>query len=81
MPDNLIEKTPSAYSYPLLIKQLFQAPLVNNPEQTIVYRDLVTISYRQWKERVNRLAGALTAIGVKRGDTVAGRGGGSPPFL
>lgn len=71
MPDNLIEKTPSAYSYPLLIKQLFLAPLVNNPDQEIVYRDQVTITYQQWKERVKRLASALTAIGVKRGDTVA----------
>jgi fatty-acyl-CoA synthase len=69
--NNLIETTPSAYAYPLIIKQLFQAPLVNNPDQEIIYRDQVTISYRHWKERVNRLAGALTAMGVKRGDTVA----------
>lgn len=71
MTDNLIECTPSAYSYPLLIKQLFHAPMVNNPDQLIVYRDQVTITYQQWKERVNRLAAALTAIGVKKGDTVA----------
>ena len=69
--NNLIECTPSAYSYPLLIKQLFLAPMVNNPDQEIVYRDQVTITYKTWKERVNRLAGALVAIGVKRGDTVA----------
>ncbi len=68
---NLIESTPSAYAYPLIIKQLFEAPLVNNPDQEIVYRDQLTITYRQWKERVNRLAGALTSIGVKAGDTVA----------
>lgn len=68
---NLIETTPSAYAYPLLIKQLFLAPMVNNPEQEIVYRDQVTITNRKWKERVNRLAGALVTIGVKRGDTVA----------
>ncbi len=71
MTDNLIERTPSAYEYPLIIKQLFQAPLVNNPDQEIVYRDQTTITYRHWKERVNRLAGALTAMGVKHGDTVA----------
>ena len=68
---NLIESTPSAYAYPLIIKQLFEAPLVNNPEQEIVFRDQLTITYRHWKERVNRLAGALTSIGVKPGDTVA----------
>ncbi|MEZ5103726.1 MAG: fatty acid--CoA ligase [Draconibacterium sp.] len=69
--DHLIESTPSAYTYPLIIKQLFEAPLVNNPEQEIVYRDQLSITYRQWKERVARLANALTSIGVKRGDTVA----------
>jgi len=69
--NNLIESTPSAYAYPLIIKQLFLAPMVCNPDQEIVYRDQVTINYRIWKERVNRLAGALIAMGVKRGDTVA----------
>jgi fatty-acyl-CoA synthase len=68
---NLIEKTKSAYEYPLLIKQLFSAPLVNNPEQEIIYRDQLTITYKTWKERVHRLANALTAIGVVQGSTVA----------
>jgi fatty-acyl-CoA synthase len=68
---NLIEKTNSAYEYPLLIKQLFLAPLGNNPNQEIVYRDQLTITYKTWQERVHRLANALTAIGVKQGSTVA----------
>ncbi len=68
---NLIEKTKSAYEYPLLIKQLFLAPLGNNPDQQIVYRDQLTLSYREWKERVHRLANVLTSIGVKPGNTVA----------
>jgi fatty-acyl-CoA synthase len=68
---NLIEKTDSAYSYPLLIKQLFRAPMVNNPEQEIVYRDQLRLTYRAWQERVHRLASALASIGVKPGDTVA----------
>lgn len=68
---NLIESTPSAYSYPLLIKQLFLAPMVNNPEQVIVFRDDKTITYREWQERVNRLANTLASIGVKPGNTVA----------
>ena len=31
--------TPSAYAYPLLIKQLLHAPLMQAPKQEIVYRD------------------------------------------
>jgi fatty-acyl-CoA synthase len=68
---NLIEKTQSAYEYPLLIKQLFLAPLGNNPDQQIVYRDQLTLSYREWKERVHRLANVLSSIGVQPGNTVA----------
>jgi fatty-acyl-CoA synthase len=68
--NNLIEKTLSAYSYPLLIKQLFLAPIENRPDQEIVYCDQFTMNYQTWKERVCRLANALTTIGVKPGDTV-----------
>jgi fatty-acyl-CoA synthase len=69
--DNVIERTKSAYGYPLLIKQLFEAPVAYNPHQEIIYRDHVSITYRKWKERVNRLAGALASIGVGHGTTVA----------
>ena len=68
---NLIEKTPSAYEYPLLIKQLFLAPMGNHPEQQIIYRDQLTLTYQTWKERVKRVANALVGIGVKPGNTVA----------
>jgi fatty-acyl-CoA synthase len=69
--NNLIEPTPSAYAYPLLIKQLFLAPMVNNPQQEIVYRDQLTITYKTWNERVHRLANVLASIGVGQGSTVA----------
>jgi len=69
--NKLIKRTASAYDYPLLIKQLFVAPLGNNPDQEIVYRDQLTLTYRSWKERVHRLANVLTSIGVVRGSTVA----------
>lgn len=69
--NNLIEQTHSAYAYPLLIKQLFLAPLANNPDQEIVYRDKLTITYKTWHERVRRLANVLTSIGVEQGCTVA----------
>jgi len=71
MSDTLIPRTASAYDYPLLIKNLLFNPVVDNPDQGIVYRDLYRGTYRGLRERVGRLANALTALGVKRGDTVA----------
>jgi len=67
----LIERTASAYTYPLLIKNLLDYPVVNNPDQEIVYRDLLRFDYRTLRERICRLANALTALGIKPGDTVA----------
>lgn len=71
MPIRKIEKTPSAFSFPLLIKNLLRHPLTCFPEQEIVYRDKTRYSYRQFATRVNRLANLLKAQGVDSGDTVA----------
>jgi len=71
MSPNLIQSSPSAYEYPLLIKHLLHAPLVRSPDQEIVYRDLRRHTYRTFRERLGRLASALSQIGVKEGDTVA----------
>lgn len=71
MTANLIPRTPSAYEYPLLIKNLLAAPAVSNPHQEIVYRDLARFTYAGFQQRVRRLADALTTIGVRAGDTVA----------
>jgi fatty-acyl-CoA synthase len=71
MSDNLIVRTQSAYAYPLLIKNLFLAPVAENPEQEIVYRDKFRFTYRDFRRRVCRLANALTQLGVQPGDTVA----------
>lgn len=71
MNDFLIERTASAYTYPLLIKNLLDYPVVNNPDQDIVYRDQLRFDYRTLRERICRLANALTEMGVKPGDTVA----------
>jgi fatty-acyl-CoA synthase len=70
MAEQLVTRTESAYAYPLLIKQLFEAPLVDAPDQEIVYRGERRFTYRQFRERVRRLASALTALGVGPGDTV-----------
>ncbi len=71
MPDNLIQRTASAYTYPLLIKNLLQSPVVNDPQQEIIYRDQARFTYAEFKQRVCKLANTLTEIGVKAGDTVA----------
>ncbi|GFO58848.1 AMP-binding protein [Geomonas silvestris] len=71
MSDFLIPRTPSAYDYQLLIKNLLFCPAVDNPDQEIVYRDQYRGSYRQLRERVRRLARLLTDLGVKPGQTVA----------
>lgn len=71
MQTDLIERTPEAYPYPLLIKSLLVSSLATTPDQEIVYRELRRHSYRDFYERVCRLAAALEALGVKRGDTVA----------
>lgn len=67
----LIQKTPSAYSYPLLIKQLLKSGLLYAPGQEIVYRDLVRYTYLELAQRIQRLASALARLGVGPGDTVA----------
>ncbi|MCE1199745.1 MAG: fatty acid--CoA ligase [Marinilabiliales bacterium] len=68
---NLIVRTKSAYEYPLLIRQLFDAPLGNNPDQVIVYRDQQTLTYASFRERVHKLANVLQSVGVVPGNTVA----------
>jgi fatty-acyl-CoA synthase len=66
-----IERTASAYSYPLLIKQLLHTPILYAPDQEIVYRDQLRFTYRDLYSRINRLASALDSLGVRPGTTVA----------
>ena len=70
MSDFLIEHTPSAYKYPLLIKHLLHAPMSQSADQEIVYRDLSRFTYRDLRERIGRFASGLTSKGVRRGDVV-----------
>jgi fatty-acyl-CoA synthase len=71
METKLIERTPAAYSYPLLIKHLLHTPLHRAPEQEIVYRDLKRYEYRMLRRRIGQLATGLAQLGVGPGDTVA----------
>ena len=70
MNERIISVTPSAYSYPLLIKQLLYAPLAQAPRQEIVYRDLKRLTYEELRDRIGRLASALAKVGVRPGETV-----------
>ena len=71
MSTQLIERTPSAYNYPLLIKHLLHTPLATAPEQEIVYRDVSRYTYRTLRQRIGQLASGLAELGVKPGSTVA----------
>ncbi|NWK95873.1 long-chain fatty acid--CoA ligase [Sphingobium lactosutens] len=58
-----------AYAYPLLIRHLL-ANIADQSDAEIVSGDL-RLSYRDFVERVTRLATLLAARGVRAGDTVA----------
>jgi fatty-acyl-CoA synthase len=60
MVGRLIQVAKSAYQYPLILKQLWHTPLVQTPDQEVVYRDQKRFTYRQIGDRIGRLASALT---------------------
>ena len=61
----------SAYTYPLLIRQLWHNPMACNPDQEIVSGLHRRFSYRELRARIGLLAAGLASIGVEPGDTVA----------
>ncbi|EHP40618.1 AMP-dependent synthetase/ligase [Cupriavidus basilensis OR16] len=71
MQDDLITPTPSAYTYPLLVKQLLLNALSVHGDQEITYRGELRYSLRQFRERVGQLASMLTGLDVRHGATVA----------
>ena len=71
MPVRKIERTPSAYAYPLLIKNILRMPLVYAPKQEIIYRDKMRYNYEALNSRVSQLANMLEKLGVTAGNTVA----------
>ncbi len=70
MATKLIERTPSAYEYPLLIKQILHTPLRCSPRKEIVYKDVMRYDYLRLYKRIGQLANALEGLGIKAGDTV-----------
>ncbi len=67
----ILEPTPSAYSYPLLIKHLLPTPRAQAARQEIVYVDRTRYDYRTLRRRISQLASGLSKCGVKPDDTVA----------
>src|SRR5574338_1639316 len=63
--------TPSAYAYPLLIKQLLHAPRAVAGDREIVYRGDLRLTYNDFFARIGRLANALSGLGIQPGHTVA----------
>ncbi len=71
MADLPTDAAPSAYGYPLNIRQLLHTTLILGRGREIVYRDLVRHDYSTFVERLQRIAGGLARLGVGCGDTVA----------
>ena len=71
MPLQSIDVTPSAYTYPLLIKQLLHSARCTAADEEIVYRNHSRLTYRQFFQRLGQLANALETLGIGKGDTVA----------
>ncbi|SCB28501.1 fatty acid--CoA ligase [Cupriavidus alkaliphilus] len=71
MQPHLVPAAPQAYAYPLLVRQLLLNSLSLYGDQQITYRGQLRHSYREFRQRVGRLASALAAQGVAHGTTVA----------
>lgn len=63
--------TPSAYAYPLLIKQLLHTPVATAGAQEIVYADRHRMRYAEFFRRMGRYGNLLARLGVAPGETVA----------
>jgi len=70
MATKVIDRTPSAYDCPLLIKHILHTPLRIAPGREIVYRDVKRYDYVTLNKRIGQLANAMQEMGIKAGDTV-----------
>ncbi|MEE9229498.1 MAG: fatty acid--CoA ligase [Acidobacteriota bacterium] len=66
-----LEPASCAYSFPLLIRHLLHTPLAHAPDQEIVYSTYRRHTYREFRQRVGRLASTLAGLGIHQGSTVA----------
>lgn len=66
-----VEPAAEAYSFPLTIRHLLDGVLAKAGDQQIIYRDQVAFTYRDFLDRVGRLASLLKQAGAESGMTVA----------
>lgn len=66
-----IYQAPSAYAFPLLIKQLLITANARASKREIVYRDHLRYGYPELTRRIGRLANVLTQAGARPGATIA----------
>jgi fatty-acyl-CoA synthase len=59
-----IGQASSGYGFPLLIKGLLESGVTRAPEQQIVSANQNRFTYREFAERVGRLASGLASLGV-----------------
>ena len=68
---NTYPSAPSAYSFPLLIKQLLNRSKTVSQDQEIVYADKQRFTYKDLFNRINRLANVLDSLNLASGDVIA----------
>jgi fatty-acyl-CoA synthase len=71
MDQNSKDAAPSAYNYPLIIRQLLHTTPVCGRGNEIVYQDLHRYDYPSFLARLQSLAAGLASLGVGLGSTVA----------
>lgn len=68
---NHYSSAPSAYAYPLIIKQLLNRAKTVSSEQEIVYADKKRMTYADFFQRIGQFANVLDGLNLDKGDVVA----------
>ncbi len=68
---DIYKSAPSAYEFPLLIKQLLNRAKTVSLDQEIIYADKKRLTYKDLFARINRLANVLAGLNLAAGDVVA----------
>lgn len=71
MPLRFADATDEAYRYPLTIRHLLDRALITSADQEIVYRDQHRLTYREFAQRIGRLASLLSSLGAEEGMTIS----------